>query len=115
MLRMNTTGSPDLDQVRRVLAAHRNTLMALPGVVSVGIGRPDPTGPYVISVLTEGPRPVDGPDRLDDVKVVWTRGNRPQLQTTASPPTEPAPTDAEETDTTSTEAPDRRRSTDQEP
>ncbi|MGC4876656.1 hypothetical protein ACLQ26_10410 [Micromonospora sp. DT43] len=44
-----------LDNVRAVLAAHRTDLTRRYAAAGTGIGRPDPSGPYVISVYVTDP------------------------------------------------------------
>ncbi|MEV1154402.1 hypothetical protein AB0J27_03200 [Micromonospora chokoriensis] len=44
-----------LDAVRATLAAHRADLTRRFAAVGTGIGRPDPSGPYVITVYVSDP------------------------------------------------------------
>ncbi|MGC4747106.1 hypothetical protein ACLQ28_15820 [Micromonospora sp. DT201] len=44
-----------LDAVRAVLATHRADLTRRFAAVGTGIGRPDPAGPYVITVYVTDP------------------------------------------------------------
>ncbi len=62
------TVSPTIQEVK---AKHEHSLMAMPGVVSVGIGK-DPDGQLVIIVGLDGPRPrtvEQLPKVLDDYPV----------------------------------------------
>ncbi|WP_320065243.1 hypothetical protein [Micromonospora sp. RTGN7] len=62
------TGVESLDAVRRVLAARRADILRRYCAVGTGIGRPDPTGPYVITVYVTDPALVPGgEERVDGV------------------------------------------------
>ena len=78
---MTTDRDPfQLDQVREVLQAHRAALMAEPHVVGVGIGRPDPEGPYVLVVMTDRGVPAPPLTAADGVPVVWQATGPLRLQ-----------------------------------
>ncbi|MET8091277.1 hypothetical protein [Micromonospora sp. NPDC005220] len=47
-----------LEAVRAVLAAHRADLTRRYAAVGTGIGRPDPSGPYVITIYVTDPASV---------------------------------------------------------
>ena len=69
---MTTAHDPhDLEQVRQVLQSHRAALLAEPHVVGVGIGRPDPKGPYVLTVMTDRAVPSPPVASVDGIPVVW--------------------------------------------
>ncbi|GAA2184185.1 hypothetical protein [Micromonospora lupini] len=55
-----------LDNVRAVLAAHRTDLTRRYAAVGTGIGRPDPSGPYVITVYVTEPALVARTDESVD-------------------------------------------------
>ncbi|EEP73942.1 hypothetical protein MCAG_04269 [Micromonospora sp. ATCC 39149] len=62
------TGAGSLDAARRVLAARRADIVRRYSASGAGIGRPDPTGPYVITVYVTDPALVPGgPERVDGV------------------------------------------------
>lgn len=57
-----------LESVRAVLEAHRAELTQRCSAVGTGIGRPDPSGPYVITVYVADPADVPpDPGAIDGV------------------------------------------------
>jgi len=58
-----------LEEVRRVVAAHRTAILARFSAVGLGVGRPEPDGPYVITVYVERLPERSEPMSVEDVPI----------------------------------------------